>query len=196
MTNNHTPPEGWWNAYRKTFPAAVVALFEAEARAESAQFFSASAFPVPVQHPDYAEAVLRSYDDSFTAEKIRAAIAARAMRRAAYVDGGPKTSIIVDASVLRRPVGSDAIMATQRAWARKLHSSGKTPISVLDGFYYGEGITFSVFSVAGEVVAFEDTEAELVQVDDARRDVLITRFAIYSARASDLLSHPLMSLPE
>jgi len=199
MTHDHARPEGpgdWWNAYRETFPVAVVALFEAEAHATSARVFSASAFPTPVQEPDYAEAVLRSYGDSFTADKIEHAIAARAMRRAAYLDGGLEASFVVDAAVLRRPAGSDTIMTAQHARARDLHSSGRAPIKVMDGFYYGMETSFSLFTVAGDVVAFEDTEKELVQADATRRDELVTRFDNYARRATPLVDHPLLRLPE
>jgi hypothetical protein len=199
MTQNHTAPDAagdsWWNAYRETFPASVVALFSAEAHATSARVFCASAFPTPVQEPDYAEAVLRSYGDSFTAEMIERAIAARAMRRAAYLDGGLEASFIVDASVLRRPVGSDTIMVKQHARARELHSSGRAHIRVMDGFYYGMETSFSLFSVAGDVVAFEDKENGLVQADDTRRDELVARFGNYATRATPLLDHPLLRPP-
>ncbi|WP_091305630.1 Scr1 family TA system antitoxin-like transcriptional regulator [Amycolatopsis tolypomycina] len=199
MTHDHARREGlgeWWNAYRKVFPAAVIALFEVEAHATSARIFSASAFPTPVQEPDYAEAVLRSYGDSFTADKIQHAIAARAMRRAAYLNGGLEASLIVDASVLRRPAGSDTIMMNQHARARDLHLSGRAPSKVMDGFYYGMETSFSLFTVAGDVVAFEDTENELVQVDATRRDKLVTRFDNYATRATPLVDHPLLRLPE
>ncbi|MDX3187758.1 Scr1 family TA system antitoxin-like transcriptional regulator [Streptomyces sp. MN03-5084-2B] len=192
----HEGPGDWWNAYRKVFPAAVIALFEAEAHATSARVFSASAFPTPVQEPDYAEAVLRSYGDSFTADKIQHAIAAREMRRAAYLDGGLEASFIVDASVLRRPAGSDTIMTKQRARAQELHLAGRAPINVMDGFYFGMETSFSLFTVAGDVLAFEDTEKELVQVDATRRDELAARFDDYARRATPLVDHPLLRLPE
>jgi hypothetical protein len=200
MTRKNSAPnaanELWWNTYRKTFPAALIAFFEAEARATTARVFSASAFPVPLQDPDYAEAVLRAYADNFAAEQIEQTIEIREIRRATYFRGGLEASFIVDASVLRRPAGSNTIMMKQRAWARELQSTGRASIRVLDGFYYGHETSFWLLSVAGEVLAFEDKEHGLVQVDDNRRDELFARFTTYSARAGELSDHPLMRLPE
>jgi len=192
VTMSHTPGEPWWNALRGDFPEALIASIEAESRATSVRVFNASAFPVQVQEFDYLAAVLRSYQGRFPHEMIERAIVARAMRRDAFLRSKTRASVIVDASALRRPVGSDAILRSQHAWARELHSKGRVPIRVMDGFYYGKETSFTLFVVDGDVIAFEDTEKETVHVDPERRDKLVARFDEFEQRATDLLDHPLL----
>lgn len=192
VTMSHTPGEPWWDALRGDFPEALIASIEAESRATSVQVFNASAFPVQVQDFDYLAAVLRSYQGRFPDDMIERSVIARAMRRDAFLRSKIRASIIVDASALRRPVGSDAILRSQHAWARDLHSSGRVPIEVMDGFYYGLETSFTLFTVDGEVIAFEEAEKETVYVDADRRDKLVARFDEFEQRATDLLDHPLL----
>jgi len=193
-TGSHTPGKPWWDAFRAEFPEGLIACFEAEARATSARIFNVSAFPVQVQEPGYMAAVLRSYQGSVSDALIEHALAARALRREAFLRDGLRASIIVDAAVLRRqPVGPEEILRDQHEWARQLHSSGRVPIRVMDGFYTGMNTSFSLFTVDGEVVAFEDTDKKTIRVEDpARRDELLVRFEEFEQCAIDLRDHSLL----
>jgi hypothetical protein len=197
MAQDHTLAEDvdtpWWHTHRAHYDPANIAYFEAEARATRARVFCMSAFPTPAQTPEYAEAVLRSFTGAFASDKIERTMAVRAIRRDAYLRRELTASFIVDASVLRRPAGSEALMVAQRAHTLALHSSGQTPIKVVDGFYVGLETSFSLFDVDGIVLAFEDVEMGMVQANNARRDELVARFDELEGRSVPLPEHPLMA---
>lgn len=187
--------EAWWNAHRGRYPDALIAYFEAEARATATRQFQPSLISAAWQEPGYAEAVVRSFSSRYPAELIDRTIAVRATRRAAFLRGGlQEAAFVLDASALRRPVGSAELMAAQHAWLRELDSSGRASIQVVDGVYDGMASHFSLFTVDGKVVAFVDNGEEPEQVNDpAKVKKLVERFDRLRQQATPLRDWRLMA---
>ncbi|MFI5591235.1 DUF5753 domain-containing protein [Amycolatopsis sp. NPDC051758] len=190
LTNQTTPAaaEPWWNAHRGHYPDTLIAYFEAEARATATRQFQPSLISAALQEPEYAEAVVRHFSYRYPSELIDRTIAVRATRRAAFLRSGMReAAFVLDASVLRRPVGSDETMAKQHAWLRELDSSRRASIQIMDGVYDGLGSHFSIFVVAGTVVAFVDRGDELEQVEDTGTlNKLVERFERFRQQATPL----------
>ncbi len=196
QTTSNTTDAPWWNSHRRHYPKPLVAYFEAEAYATTVRSFQPFVIPALLQEPGYAEALLRSYSNTSTAEMIDRTIAVRATRRAAFLGGQQEAAFVLDASALRRPVGSDEVMKKQHAWLRELASSGRASIKVMDGAYSGMKTHFTLFTVAGETVAFVDKEKGAEQVDGARRDKLIELFDVFQQQATPLHDCSLLTVAE
>jgi transcriptional regulator with XRE-family HTH domain len=90
-------------------------LVDYEAMAAEVRFYSIYFMPDPLQTPEYATAVAHLRDDEFTANQIRARVEATRHRRQALLARSRSVWVFVllDESVLRRPIGGKAIFCAQ-----------------------------------------------------------------------------------
>jgi hypothetical protein len=187
QTTSGTANEPWWIVHERHYLKGLVEYGKVESRATAVRQFQPFVIPALLQEPGYAEALLRQYADAYPAEFIERTLEVRATRRAAFLSSDTKASFVLDASVLRRPVGSDAIMRQQLAWLHELDSSGRASIKVMDGVYDGMEDHFSLFDVDGQVVAFADAGKGIKQVeDDDRKSELVALFGRFQKHAAPL----------
>ncbi len=98
QTTSNTTDGPWWNSHRRHYRKPLIAYFEAEAHATTVRSFQPFVIPALLQEPGYAEALLRSYSNTSTAEMIDRTIAVRATRRAAFLGGLQEATFVLDAS--------------------------------------------------------------------------------------------------
>ncbi|OXM59114.1 DUF5753 domain-containing protein [Amycolatopsis vastitatis] len=191
MTHDQTTPktanEPWWIVHEGHYSKELVEYGKVESRATTLRQLQPFVIPALLQEPGYAEALLHQYADAYPTEFIERTIEVRATRRAAFLSSDTKASFVLDASVLRQPVGSDATMRQQLAWLHELDSSGRASITVMDGVYDGMEDHFSLFHVDGQVVAFADAGKGIKQVeDDDQKSELVALFERFQKRAAPL----------
>jgi transcriptional regulator with XRE-family HTH domain len=102
-------------AYRMHVTESLRRLFDYETKAVEMRFYSIYFLPGPLQTPDYAAAVSHLWDDELSATQIRVRIETACRRRQAMLgrSQAPRLLVLLDESVLRRPIGGAAIFARQ-----------------------------------------------------------------------------------
>jgi transcriptional regulator with XRE-family HTH domain len=90
-------------------------LIDYEATATTIHCYSIYFMPVPIRTPGYADAVAHLHDGEIAPEEIQARSAAAQHRRRALLEENSDASldILLDESVLRRPIGGRAIFRDQ-----------------------------------------------------------------------------------
>ncbi|HEV2639404.1 MAG TPA: helix-turn-helix transcriptional regulator [Actinocrinis sp.] len=106
----------WPLLSRATFPAFVRHFVELEATATQIRSFECQLVPGLLQTPDYARAVLAARAVHSTPDVLDEAVSAR-MSRQAILKGSPAPLcwFVLDEAVLRRRIGSSAVMRAQLA---------------------------------------------------------------------------------
>jgi hypothetical protein len=128
-----------------------------EARALSIRTYRLSLIPGLFQTPDYARALLNA---SRLVEDVEAAVDSRMRRQEALTrEKSPLVWVLLDESVLYRPVGSAQIMRDQLARLRDAAGAQHVTIRVVQqsaGFYLGLDGSFNTLSMeAGDLVFVE-----------------------------------------
>ena len=102
---------GWWSKYKEVFGPQSLPDFEAEA--STIRTFESSVIPGLFQTPEYAHAVFQG--GRYTgAEEVQHRTQARMARREILTRFNPtKLRVVLDEAALRRPMGSNKIMAGQ-----------------------------------------------------------------------------------
>lgn len=100
---------------REHLTPAMVELFQYEAEASVIRYFQSVVIPGILQTPGYAEAIFESYRDSMGAQTVAARVESRQRRRTEilYRASAPEYLVVLDESVLHRPIGGLAVMAHQ-----------------------------------------------------------------------------------
>jgi transcriptional regulator with XRE-family HTH domain len=106
------------DAYRK--------LIEYETEATAIRYFSIHFFPGPLQLPAYSEALFNLWADEIPAKTIQGLLDARRQRREALLSraGNVELFVLLDESVLMRPVGGQKIFTEQLREMHRLATSG------------------------------------------------------------------------
>ena len=105
---------GWWHRFRDVLPEWFSAFISLESEANLIRAYEPHYVPGLLQTPDYAQAVLRAGMPHASDEEIDRAIALRAERQALLSrDTSPLLWVVMDETVLRRPVGGPAVMRGQ-----------------------------------------------------------------------------------
>ena len=105
---------GWWHRFRDVLPEWFSAFISLESEANLIRAYEPHYVPGLLQTPDYAQAVLRAGMPHASDEEIDRAIALRAERQALLSrDPSPLLWVVMDETVLRRPVGGPAVMRGQ-----------------------------------------------------------------------------------
>ncbi|WP_248961078.1 helix-turn-helix domain-containing protein [Sphaerisporangium perillae] len=141
----------WPMVARPAAPAWFRPWLDIETTAEALRFWSPLVIPGLLQNEDYARAIL-SGDVGVTAEQIEEQVTARMERQ--VILNRPKPPllwIVIDEGVLRRPVGSPAIMAAQLE--RILHA-GQEPHIII------QILPYDAYSTTGLAGAFVIAQAE------------------------------------
>ncbi|GIG59102.1 transcriptional regulator [Longispora fulva] len=104
---------GWWDEYGDVLPGQFLDLVWLESRATRIQIFTLGYVPGLVQSRGYMQALFDE-DPSFDAEQRERGIQLRAKRQELLDQlHHPEISVILDESILLRPIGGPATMADQ-----------------------------------------------------------------------------------
>ena len=113
----HRQRDAWYlePEYRPHVTESLRRLLEYEAQAVEIRFYSIYFMPGPVQIPAYAEAVSHLWDGEVSPGRVSVRVEAAMRRRQALLSRRDKLHlyVLLDESVLRRPLGGEAIFADQ-----------------------------------------------------------------------------------
>ena len=105
----------WWRGYADVAPSTLLELIDYENAASSISQFESMFVPGILQTEEYALALLHAlYGEGSPAERVPALVDLRTRRRDLLSSEGPPLfSFILDEAVVRRLVGSPAVMSRQ-----------------------------------------------------------------------------------
>ncbi|MGW3268350.1 helix-turn-helix domain-containing protein [Streptomyces sp. NPDC001056] len=155
---------GWWHAYRDVMPAWCAAYFSLEQAADRIRGYENQCVPGLLQTEDYARALLRATDPNASAETTERRVALR-MRRQQLLAGTepPRVWIVMDETVLRRPVGGPGVM---RAQIDHLVELGRSPQVTVQLMPFAHGPHPAMAAAAYHLFRFRARELpDLVYVD-------------------------------
>jgi transcriptional regulator with XRE-family HTH domain len=163
---------GWWQKFVDV-PDGVPAYVGLEAAATSIDVYMSLIVPALLQTADYARAVIGAVRPDLPAREVDRRVELR-MRRQALLDQEhpPVLRVLLDDTVLRRPVGGPAVMAAQRR--RLLADAGRPAVTirVLEveaGAHAGMDGPFTIFGFPAaaerDVVAL-DSAADALYLED------------------------------
>jgi transcriptional regulator with XRE-family HTH domain len=163
---------GWWQKFVDV-PDGVPAYIGLEAAATSIDVYMSLIVPALLQTADYARAVIGAVRPDLPGGEIDRRVELR-MRRQALLDQEqpPALRVLLDDTVLRRPVGGPAVMAAQR---RRLLEDAARPavtirvLEVESGAHAGMDGPFTIFGFPAaaerDVVAL-DSAADALYLED------------------------------
>jgi transcriptional regulator with XRE-family HTH domain len=164
---------GWWQKFVDV-PDGVPAYVGLETAATSIDVYMALLVPALLQTPDYARAVIAAVRPDLPRSEIDRRVELRLRRQDLLgQERPPRIRVLLDDTVLRRPVGGPAVMAAQR---RRLLADADRPavtIQVLEagaGAHAGMDGPFTIFGFPApaerDVVAL-DSAADALYLEDA-----------------------------
>jgi transcriptional regulator with XRE-family HTH domain len=164
---------GWWQKFVDV-PDGVPAYVGLETAATSIDVYMALLVPALLQTPDYARAVIAAVRPDLPRSEIDRRVELRLRRQDLLgQERPPRMRVLLDDTVLRRPVGGPAVMAAQRR--RLLADAGRPAVSiqVLEagaGAHAGMDGPFTIFGFPApaerDVVAL-DSAADALYLEDA-----------------------------
>ncbi|MCL2729410.1 MAG: helix-turn-helix transcriptional regulator [Actinomycetia bacterium] len=106
---------GWWHSFRDVLPDWFSAFVSLEGEAAVIRAYEPHYVPGLLQTPDYAGAVLRAGLPHATADEIERLVALRIERQSLLTraEGAPLLWVVMDETVLRRPIGGRTVMRDQ-----------------------------------------------------------------------------------
>jgi transcriptional regulator with XRE-family HTH domain len=115
---------------REFLTPAMIELLQFETEATTIRYYNNLIIPGILQTHSYAEALFREFTGTLDAETVAARIAVRQrrLREVLYRPRAPRCLVVLDESVLLRPVGGPAVMADQLDHV--LQAIGETPLQV------------------------------------------------------------------
>jgi transcriptional regulator with XRE-family HTH domain len=145
----------WWRGYGDVAPATLLELIDYESAASAISQLEPMVVPGILQTGEYAQAVLRaSYGGGYSAERVPAMVELRTRRRELLTgEAAPALSFVLDESVIRRVVGSPAIMSRQLGHLADLAGRPNVTIQIVPftvGLYPGTRGPFKVIEFDDE----------------------------------------------
>lgn len=106
---------GWWHSFRDVLPDWFSAFVSLEGEAGVIRAYEPHYVPGLLQTPDYAGAVLRAGLPHASAAEIERLVALRIERQSLLTraEAAPLLWVVMDETVLRRPIGGRAVMREQ-----------------------------------------------------------------------------------
>jgi transcriptional regulator with XRE-family HTH domain len=108
---------GWWHSFRDVLPDWFSAFVSLEGEAAVIRAYEPHYVPGLLQTPDYARAVLRAGLPHAATEEIDRLVTLRSERQALLLrrEAPPLLWVVMDETVLRRPIGGRTVMRDQIA---------------------------------------------------------------------------------
>jgi len=130
-----TRQQAWYQKpeFREHLTPALTRLIEYEAEAVELRYYQAHFMPGPFQSPEYAAALMGKYADEIPAADIDGRVTARNLRRETLMSrlSTIKVFMLLDESVLLRPVGGPAVFAGQLADVQEMAVKKLASIRIL-----------------------------------------------------------------
>jgi transcriptional regulator with XRE-family HTH domain len=106
--------KGWWAEYEDVLPTGFGSYVGFEAEAALLRAFEDRVVHGLVQTPDYARAVVTAVHPAMSADEAGRVVQLRVHRQEILTSGSPlELWLILDESVIRRPVGGPSVMSAQ-----------------------------------------------------------------------------------
>lgn len=125
----------WWqdSKYRNFLSDALRKLIEYEAEALAIRYYNVHFLPGPLQIPAYAESLLSMWAEEMPSGQIDARLEAHRLRHEAFLSRAGKFDLLIllDQSVLLRPVGGNLIFAEQLRLLHELTTAGQARIRMI-----------------------------------------------------------------
>lgn len=180
---------GWWQSYSEVLPDWFETYVGLEAEASEIRTFEAQLVPGLLQTPDYARAIIHAEHPEASVEEVNRRVELRMKRQAN--ENRPRLRVILDQSVLMRPVGGAKVMAEQ---LKRLQTEAERPGNTLQvlAFDAGEhgsmGSSFSILSFpepGDEPVVYIETRAGSLYLEGAQAREYSTLFTRLTASGRD-----------
>lgn len=112
-----TKSKGWWLDYADAINEGFDVYLGLEEAAERLSWYEAELVPGLLQTDDYARTLIRSDNPTLDEEEIERRVQLRIARQSLItrVTNPPKLDVVVNESILRRPVGGKKTMSAQLA---------------------------------------------------------------------------------
>lgn len=155
--------KGWWHPYSSVLVGAYVGL---EAAASSIRAYEQQVVPGLLQTAEYAEAMIRGAQPDWTDEDVMNRVRVRMARQSLLTrqDDAIRFQVVLDESVLSRPVGGDRVMRDQLRLLAEAASWQNVTIWVLPferGSHAGMDGTFAILEFA------EQDDSNVVYAENA-----------------------------
>ncbi|MGE5134952.1 MAG: helix-turn-helix domain-containing protein [Gemmatimonadota bacterium] len=125
---------GWWRAFTDVVPAWFEPYLGLEQGASVIRSYDIHCVPALLQTPDYARAVIRLAQERASLPQVEQFVRFRMRRQEILRRPGPaRLWAVIDEDVLRRPVGSRAIMRAQLEHLQEAAALPNVTIQVLPG---------------------------------------------------------------
>lgn len=149
--------QAWYQApeFREHLTPALMRLIEYEAEARAIRYYSVYFMPGPLQLPEYAAALMGKYEEEIPPDGIRIFVEARRMRREAILRrlGSLEIFMLLDESVLRRPIGGPTVFVAQLRELFRLSTDGHVSIRMIPfsaDVPLTNNATFDLLSLGGD----------------------------------------------
>jgi transcriptional regulator with XRE-family HTH domain len=173
--------QAWYQAqqFRERLTPAIMRLIEYEAEARAIRYYSVYFLPGPLQLPEYAAALMGKYEEEIPADSIRIIVEARRMRREAILRrlGSLEIFILLDESVLRRPIGGPRVFAAQLRELYRLSTDGHVNIRMIPfsaDVALTNNATFDLLTLGGAADEGEVLYRESGMADEIVEDKITT----------------------
>lgn len=123
---------GWWVAFRRAMPARAQPFISMEAAAVSLRQFECNTVPGLLQTADYTRALINGVHPGIAADEVERRVSLRLARQQVLTrEHPPELHVILDESVLQRPIGRPAVMRAQLQRLAGLAAEPQMTIQVL-----------------------------------------------------------------
>jgi transcriptional regulator with XRE-family HTH domain len=175
-----TKARGWWNAYGDVIPEGFDVYIGLEEATAQIDWYESDLVPGLLQTEDYARTLIRAYRSDVADEEIDRRVQVRVARQRllSRATAPPRLRIVLDETVLRRPVGGPVIMAAQ---LRHIAEACELPSVSLRVVPFSAGFHQGVQSGAFEILRFpsngegHDSEPPTVFVDGFMGDLYLDK---------------------
>jgi transcriptional regulator with XRE-family HTH domain len=162
---------GWWHSFRDVLPNPYEVYIGLETGAISIRNFEPLLIPGLLQTADYARAMIRGGARELDRDEIERRVEVRLSRQQVLVkEDRPRLWAVIDEAVIRRVVGSPAIMAAQLQQLAEAAEHGKTTLQVVPfgaGAHAGTSGPFVILGLP------EPAEPDLVYVETLAGDIYL-----------------------
>lgn len=185
---------GWWHSFRDVLTNPYEVFIGLEAEAAVIRTFEPLMVPGLLQTADYARAMIRGGPQELDSDEIERRVQVRMARQEILTrPDRPRLWAVLDEAVLRRVVGSDAIMRKQLAYLVEMAEQGRTTIQVVPFSAGAHAGTTGPFVILGFTeptdpdVVYLETIPEGVYLEDAND---VGRFMLAFDRLLAAALHP------
>jgi hypothetical protein len=175
-----TKARGWWHAYGDVIPEGFDVYIGLEEAVSELDWYESELVPGLLQTADYARTLIRAYFPDIDDEEVNRRVQVRTARQALLrrTTAPPQLRVVLNETILRRPVGGQAVMAEQ---LRQLARAADLPAVFLRVVPFSAGFHDGVLSGPFEILRFplnsdgQDSEPPTVFADGFTGDLYLDK---------------------